>query len=206
VDLSPADWRSVLPGLRLAISDRNVVVLAGHGISMSAALKQLHERKLIRCVVTPHGNPAEAILAYHPARWVRAEDADRFRALFPHLAQVLELRDEAQFDVVRALSGIAPAVMYTMADAFADGALMMGLPRAQALAYLAGVLLGASRAMTGGEHPAVLRDSALEAEPAAAGLMELESSGMRGLMMRVVDQAVRQVRRADETELPPPVE
>lgn len=203
VDLSSTDWRAVLPALRLAISDRNVLVLAGHGISIGAALKQLHERKIVRCVVTPHREPEEAILAFHPARWVSAQDAAAFRSMFGHIAHVLELREEAQFDVVRALSGIAPAVLYTLADALADGALMMGLPRAQALSFLSGVMLGAARAMTGAEHPAVLRDTALEAEPAAAGLMELESAGARGLMMRVVDQAVRQVRRGDRAESAP---
>lgn len=199
VDLPAADWHAVLPALRLAISDRNVIVLAGHGVSMTAALSHLHERKLIRCVVTPHQQPGEAILAFNPSRWARAGDADAFRTMFPHLARVLELRDERAFDVVRALSGIAPAVLYTLADAFADGALMMGLPRDQAMPFLSGVFLGAARAMTSGEHPALLREGVLKAEPAAAGLMELESAGVRGLMMRVIEQAVQQVRRSDES-------
>lgn len=198
VDVTASDWRALLPALRLAISDRNVIVLAGQGISLAGALQQLHERKLMRCVVTPHRDAGEAILAFHPSRWVRPLDAEAFQAMFHHLAGVIELRDEAAFDVIRALSGIAPAVLYTLADAFADGALMMGLPRAQALHYLAAVLLGAARAMTGGEHPALLRDKSLEAEPAAAGLMELESAGVRGLVMRVVDRAVAQVRRGDD--------
>jgi pyrroline-5-carboxylate reductase len=204
VDMTPTDWRHVLPSLRLAISDRNVIVLSGQGLSIAAASRHLHERKLIRCLLTPHRTPEEAILAFHTAPWVRREDAEAFSALFAHLAQALEIREEAQFEVVRALSGIAPAVLYTAADALADGALMMGLPRAQALPFLAGVLLGAARAMQGGQHPAILRESALGVEPAAAGLMELESAGMRGLMMRVVEQAVRQIRRAEEPETAAP--
>lgn len=206
VDLPPAEWHHALPALRLAISDRNVIVLAGQGLSIAAALKHLHERKLIRCLVTPHRAPEEAILAFYAAPWVRRTDIETFRAPFAHLGQVLEIREEAQFEVVRALSGIAPAVLFTVADALADGALMMGLPRAQALPLLAGVLQGAARAMSGGPHPALLREAALEAEPAAAGLMELESAGMRGLMMRVVEQAVRQIRRTQEQAPPTPPE
>ncbi|MCZ6728915.1 MAG: pyrroline-5-carboxylate reductase, partial [SAR324 cluster bacterium] len=76
-------------------------------------------------------------------------------------------------------------------DAMADGALMMGLPRAEAQRFMASVLLNAAQTMLeSGKHPALLREEALQFNLAASGLMELESAGLRGLMMRTVERAV----------------
>ncbi len=88
-----------------------------------------------------------------------------------------------------------------MADAMADGALMMGLPRRDALPFLVANLLASARNMReGGEHPALLREKELEAEIAAAGLMELESAGLRGILMRVVEKAIRKIGTTPSSE------
>ncbi|MCH8842189.1 MAG: hypothetical protein IID61_04345 [SAR324 cluster bacterium] len=201
VDTPPDELEQLLPSMRLAISDRNVIAVVGPSLPMQAVKSHLQERKLIRCLITAVPGGGRATLAYYATPFVSSEELAAFRGLFVHLEHVLELQREEQFEVVRGLAGIAPAVLYTVADAMADGALMMGLPRADALPFLAAILLSAARTMReGGEHPAVLREKELEAEVAAAGLMELESAGMRGLLMRVVKMAIRRIAPAPSSE------
>ena len=67
--------------------------------------------------------------------------------------------------------------------------------RVVGLGILATLLLRAAQAAGGeGASPAQLREAALQQAGAAAGVMELESAGWRGLLMRVVERSVAQVR------------
>jgi len=189
----PEELEPVLPLMRLAVSDRHILVLMGHNWSMEALLRQLHERKLVRCLVSPLPGAGSSLIAFHPAPYLATEDLQTFRRLFSHLELLLEVPSEAQFRVVLGLAGFAPAAFYTIMDAIADGALMMGLSRPFALKFVATLLAGAAQnLLEEGAHPALLREQALEYEVAVAGVLELESAGIRGLMMRAVQRAIKQ--------------
>jgi pyrroline-5-carboxylate reductase len=77
----------------------------------------------------------------------------------------------------------------------ADGGVAAGLPRDTALALAAKTMAGAAAMVlhsgTGDlTHPGVLKDRvASPAGTTIAGLMELESSGVRGALMRAVKAA-----------------
>jgi pyrroline-5-carboxylate reductase len=185
----------VIPLIRLAIADRHVLVLMGRGWKLEAAQRHLNDRKLVRCLIRPFSGERNALLAFYPAPYLEPRELAAFRARFAHLELVLELESEAQFEVVLGLAGMAPAAFFTIMDALADGALMMGLPRGPALKFIASVLLACAQEMlTEGTHPAHLRDEALRFKAAAAGLMELESAGIRGLMMRAIREAMAEIR------------
>ncbi|MBI3992790.1 MAG: hypothetical protein HY342_05925 [Candidatus Lambdaproteobacteria bacterium] len=187
----------LLPMLRLAISDRHVIVLLGHALSLEQLLHHLHERKLIRCLVRERDDPAAPLLAYVASPYVSAAELAAFRGLFGPQAALLALQGEQPFEVVSALTEIAPATFHTVLEAMADGALMMGLPREEALALLSSLLAELGRAMLQPEHAAgQARSRALRSPVAAAGLMALESSGMRGLIMRVVRDATQRLGAA----------
>ena len=186
-----------LPMMRLAISDRHVIVLLGHALSLEHLLQHLHERKLIRCLLREGDDPAAPLLAYVASPFVSTGELEAFRGLFGERAALLALQGEQQFEVVGALTEIAPAAFHTLIEAMADGALMMGLPRAEALALVASLLSDAARATLHATSTAgQARDQALRSPVAAAGLMTLESSGVRGLIMRIVRDATRRLGAA----------
>ena len=200
----PEELEPVLPLMRLAVSDRHILVVMGHNWSMGTLLRQLHERKLVRCLVSPLPGAGSSLIAFHAAPYLAPEDLEIFRGLFSHLELLLELPSEAQFRVVLGLAGFAPAVFYTIMDAIADGALMMGLSRPVALKFVATLLAGAAQnLLEEGAHPALLRERALEHEVAAAGVLEVESAGIRGLMMRAIQ---RSTEEAGPSAGGPPVE
>jgi len=192
LEASPAEAERLLPLMRLSVSDRHTLVLLHAEWRLEAVLRHLHERKLVRCLVQRFDPPRAAALAYHASPFLDAADVAAFRALFADLELVLELESEAGFDVVQALAGIAPAIYSTVMDALADGALVLGLPRHQAARFLAATLLGAVRGIVDGDTtPGELRERALEGAYSAAGLMEFETSGVRGVLMRVVQRALQ---------------
>lgn len=200
VDAPPTLVEPLLPLARLSVSDRHLLVLMGQGWSIDTVLAQLNERKLIRCLVAPAGKKSQPLVAYHATPFLRPEDAQRFRGHFAHLELVLELDSEARFEAVMGLVGFTPAAFYTMVDAMADGALMTGLTRPVALKCVAALLQGvAANLLQEGAHPALLREEAMQYTVAATGLMELESAGIRGLMMRALRKGFREIQPAKAT-------
>lgn len=195
VELPPAQVRQVMPMIRLSIADRHMLVLLGQSPSVHSLLQQLNERKLVRCMILPFREGQPPLVAYCATPFVEPAELAAFRGLLAHIDHVLEVADETQFEVMQGLAGIAPVGFYTIMDALADGALMMGLPREKALRLIATLLSDtAQRLLEDGGHPALLREEALRSSGAAAGLMELESAGVRGLMMRTVERAMEQIR------------
>jgi pyrroline-5-carboxylate reductase len=68
--------------------------------------------------------------------------------------------EERHFDASTALSGSGPAFACIFLEAMADGGVMMGLPRAEALELASQSLQGAARmALQPGAHPAQIKDS-----------------------------------------------
>ena len=68
--------------------------------------------------------------------------------------------EEKHFDACTALSGSGPAFACLVLEAMADGGVMMGLPRAEALELAAQTMQGAARmVLQSGSHPAAIKDS-----------------------------------------------
>jgi hypothetical protein len=87
-------------------------------------------------------------------------------AVFSSVGRVRFL-DEKHFDACTALSGSGPAFACVFLEALADGGVMMGLPRAEALELAAQTLQGAARMTLTGAHPAQLKDAVTSAYRAA---------------------------------------
>ena len=183
---------SHLPTVRLAISDRHLLVLLGRGWSMAAMLEILKERKLARCMLLPSSPGTLRTMAYLTS---------------PYLDLCMELKEESHFDVLQGLAQFAPAALYTIIESMADGVVMMGFPRSAAFQYLASLLHGsAERILAGKTPPGELREQALSVEVAAAGLIEMESSGIRGIMMRAIQRAVDHGGKKRHSSQPSPQE
>ncbi|MDH4225444.1 MAG: hypothetical protein OEW12_07340 [Deltaproteobacteria bacterium] len=183
---------ALLPTVRLAISDQHLIAVTGKKMALADLLDHLIERKVMRCLIHPAQDVKEDIVVFHPSVFVSPGDITGFRELFHTSGVVLSIDTEPQFDVVRTLAALTPALVYTLADALADGGLMLGLPREKGLTVLRAVLnMAADRLYRKQEPPSVLREAALLDEDASAGLMELEASGLRGELMRVVGHGAR---------------
>ena len=96
----------------------------------------------------------------------------------------------AMMDVSTALCGSGPAFMALYLESLADGAVAMGLPRAEAQIMAAQTMRGTAGLVLNGEHPALVREKVCTPGGCTiGGLLELEEGGVRGAVSRSVRKA-----------------
>lgn len=109
--------------------------------------------------------------------------------MFNRIGRVVRLPPHLM-DVSTALCGSGPAFMSLILEAMADGAVAMGLPRAEAQLMAAQTMRGATGLVLGGEHPAVVRDKiSTPGGCTMGGLLVLEEGAVRGTVAKAVRQA-----------------
>lgn len=109
--------------------------------------------------------------------------------IFSSIGRVVTL-PPAQMDVSTALCGSGPAFFALILEAAADGAVAMGLPRAEAQLMAAQTMRGTTGLVLNGEHPAVLKDKvSTPGGCTIGGLMSLEQDGVRGAVAKAIREA-----------------
>lgn len=110
-------------------------------------------------------------------------------ALLGAIGRTLWVESEKELDIATAVAGSGPAYMMLVAEALADGAVRMGMKRADASALVQGLFEG-SAALLEGAHPAVVKDSVMSpGGTTAAGYAALEAGGVRSAMIEAVRAA-----------------
>jgi pyrroline-5-carboxylate reductase len=109
--------------------------------------------------------------------------------------------EEKHFDACTALSGAGPAFVCIFLDAMADGGVMMGLPRAEALELAAQTLQGAARMTLQGAHPAQIKDAVTTPGGCTiAGLLALEDGRVRSTIARAIQVATERASQLGQPE------
>lgn len=109
--------------------------------------------------------------------------------IFKRIGSVVHL-PASNMDASTALCGSGPAFFALMLEATIDGAVAMGLPRAEAQRMAAQTMRGAAGLVLAGEHPALLRDKvSTPGGCTIGGLLVLEEGRVRGTVARAVREA-----------------
>ncbi|EJU05655.1 pyrroline-5-carboxylate reductase [Dacryopinax primogenitus] len=126
----------------------------------------------------------------HTPLHLLAKDKEICTSIFSSIGRARFL-DEKHFDACTALSGSGPAFACIFLEALADGGVMMGLPRAEALELAAQTLQGAARmTLQSGAHPAAIKDTVTTPGGCTiAGVLTLEDGRVRSTIARAIQVA-----------------
>ena len=109
--------------------------------------------------------------------------------IFSRIGRVAHL-PPSMMDVSTALCGSGPAFLALMLESLADGAVAMGLPRAEAQLMAAQAMRGTAGMVLEGEHPALVREKvSTPGGCTIGGLLVLEEGRVRGTVARSVREA-----------------
>ena len=131
---------------------------------------------------------------------VNGRHLETAKAIFGAVGTV-EVVPEELMDAVTGLSGSGPAYVYMVIEALTDGGVKQGLPRPAALRLAAQTVLGAARlVIETGKHPAILRDEVTTpGGTAIAAVADLESHGLRTMLINAVGTATRRSKELSRT-------
>ena len=122
-----------------------------------------------------------------PSDQVTAEEKAFVRTLLAASGTVQEM-DEHMMDAANGVTGCGPAFAAMFVEGLADGAVAIGLPRKDAYAYAARMLIGTGELLLQtGEHPGTLKDRVCSpAGSTIQGVRKLEERGFRAAVMDAV--------------------
>lgn len=123
------------------------------------------------------------------------------RRIFEAVGKVEEV-PEYLMDAVTGLSGSGPAYVYMFVEALTDAGVKQGIPRPIAFRLAAQTIFGAAKlVIESGKHPAILKDEVTTpGGTAIAAVAELESHGLRTMLINAVATATARSKELSELE------
>ncbi len=196
---NPQAAKAVLTSCRDALRGKIVVSICA-GIYLENLMGWVPDSKVLRVMPNTPCLIGEGAIAIS-SKQVSEKDVAQVKCLFSHLGMCTVL-DEKYLDVFTALASSGPAFAFVILEAFADGAVMMGLPREIAAKITAQMLQGSARLLLEtGEHPAALKDQVTTPGGiTTAGLLVMEDGGIRSTLARTIQKASVTANKLGEKE------
>lgn len=176
--------------------DDLLVISIAAGVTVMAMEGSCQDKaRIVRCMPNTPALIGEGASAFSLGKNATDADATLVRNLLGSTGLVYQV-PESFIDPVTGVSGSGPAYVYTFIEALADGALLEGLPRDQALALATQTVIGAAKMVAeNGEHPALLRDRVTSpGGTTIAGLAALEKGSFRSTVISAVQAAVKRAK------------
>ncbi len=194
VAVKPQGMATLLSDCINKIGTHHILITIAAGLPISFYMKKLGnpEIKLIRVMPNTPALVLEGASALSRNDNVSGQDLKEAEEIFQAVGEVVVL-SESHLDAVTGLSGSGPAYVFTFVEALIDAGVKSGLTRVVSEKLAMQTVLGSVKLLQeSGEHPAALRGKVTSpGGTAITALHVLEKSGFHGLIMDVVEAAVR---------------
>ncbi|MBI3507617.1 MAG: pyrroline-5-carboxylate reductase [Proteobacteria bacterium] len=198
--VKPQMATSILDEIAPVVTAKQLIISVMAGIttaSINARLKK--PNPVVRAM--PNTPALVDAAATAIAAGAHAGDADLklAEAMFKSVG-IVEVLPENLLDAVTGLSGSGPVYIYMVIEALTDGGVKMGIPRAVSARLAAQTVFGAAKlVLETGKHPAILKDEVTTpGGTAIAAIHELESKGLRTVLMDAVVTATKRSKELSE--------
>ncbi len=170
-----------------ARQDRFLIVSMAAGWSLEKLGSALGDRPIVRIMPNIPVSVGAGVTLLCPNGQISAEELQTVEDLLAASGLVSEL-DEGHLDAAGGVTGCGPAFAAMFVEGLADGAVAIGVPRKDAYAYAARMLIGTGEMLLKtGEHPGTLKDRVCSpAGSTIQGGRKLEERGFRAAVMDAV--------------------
>lgn len=200
--IKPQNAHEVILEIQGHVADDALIISVLAGLT-SANLADTFGRDLavIRAMPNTPMLVDEGATALAAGRRATAEHLAVARQMFEAVGKV-EIVPEYLMDAVTGLSGSGPAYVYMFIEALTDAGVKQGIPRPTAFRLAAQTVFGAAKlVLETGKHPAILRDEVTTpGGTAIAAVAELESHGLRTMLINAVATATSRSRELSQLE------
>ncbi len=166
------------------------------GVPIDKIARALDHVSIVRVMPNTPAAIGEGMSVWTATSEVDAAARERVGAILGAMGREVRVDDEKYLDMATALSGSGPGFVYMLLEAFIDAGVHVGLKRDVAELLAVQTFLGSAKyAAETGKHPAALRNEVTSpAGTTAAGLLVLESAGVRGAIIDAVEAAIERAR------------
>lgn len=189
--VKPQNAREILPDLAASLAGKLLISICA-GVTLAQLEGWLPDTTIIRAMPNTPALIREGMTVLAPGAKATMRDLEAAETIFSAVGRCRVL-EEKHLDAVTALSGSGPAFACVVLESFADGGVMMGLPRDVAMELAAQTMQGAARlVLETGHHPAALKDQVTTpAGCTIAGLLTMEDGKIRSTLARTIQEATR---------------
>lgn len=183
--VKPQMYETVIKTVAEFITPEKIVVSIAPGktIEWLASLMPAGS-KIVRCMPNTPALVGEGCTGVCRNEKVLTEDFAKVMSILESFGKAFEVK-ESVMDAVVAVSGSSPAYIFIMIEAMADGAVMAGMPRAQAYEFAAQSVLGSAKmVLETGRHPGDLKD--MVCSPAGTTIEAVRVLEERGFRAAVI--------------------
>ncbi|MGE5596557.1 MAG: pyrroline-5-carboxylate reductase [Hyphomicrobiales bacterium] len=179
------------PSVRGTLAPDALLLSIMAGVRLHSIVDSFAHRKVVRVMPNTPVAAKAGMSVWTATPEVTPEQRELARSLLAAIGRELYVDDEKKVDMATAVSGSGPGYVFLFIEAMIEGAVAIGLTRAQAQEMVLQTFYGSALyALESGRPPAELR--AMVTSPAgttAAGLLEMERGAIRAAIIEGVQAA-----------------
>jgi pyrroline-5-carboxylate reductase len=195
--IKPQDATAAMQELKNKLKTPQLVISIMAGITLDSLAKGLAYVKIVRCMPNMPAQIGEGITAWVAAAEVTAAQKKLAGKILSAMGEEIMLGHEKYMNMATAISGCGPAYIYLFIETLIDAGVHIGLTRAVAEKLAVETTIGSARSIKVlQKHPAELRNMVTSPGGITAeGLLQLESGGLRSLILKAVIAAYEKAHK-----------
>lgn len=193
LSVKPQILPKVMAELKGQIPPSAFVLSIVAGVPIATMQSGLGHDRIVRTMPNTPAQVGKGMTVWVATPAVSPAQRSQTEAILRALGEQVMVEDEHYLDMATGLSGSGPGYVFLLIEAMIDAGVHIGFSRADALKIVLQTIDGSVELVrSSGLHPAELKNRVTSpAGTTAAGLFELEQSGVRAAILRAVEAATR---------------
>lgn len=188
--VKPYAVRDVLRDIAPVLKPEQVIVSMAAGVESAAMRDIVPHNPIVRILPNTPCAIGKGLVLIVPCGDVAQATVDALAELLAPCGRI-GFTDEAHADAGMVIGGCTPAFTYQFIEALADGGVLAGLPRADAMSWAAQAVAGSAElVLQSGKHPGQLKDEVCSPGGSTIeGVKALEARAFRAGVIEAVEAA-----------------